>query len=227
MMGRPPSRPRFTATNALPYNDLMIATRPVYTLEDYVSIEEESGLKHEFVAGQILAMAGGTVEHGRLGANVLSVLRSAVRGTDCMALSSDVRVGHATTDFRAYPDASVVCGPPQYAARPAHTVTNPVCIVEVLSDNTASYDQGEKLLGYKSLAAVQSIVFVSQDSKSVIVHCRRGDTFEVANFGAGEPFELRCIPDPIAVDHIYIPVGGGARGVGPHPLRTERLVPAR
>lgn len=201
--GIPLSRRSFTAPSPLLYNELVLATRPVYTLEDYVSIEAESGLKHEFVAGQILAMAGGTVAHGRLGANVLSVLRSAVRGTDCMALSSDVRIGHAATDFRAYPDASVICGPPRYAARPAHTVTNPVCVVDVLSNNTASYDQGEKLLGYKSLAAVQSIVFVSQDSRSIVVHGRRGDTFEVASLGAGEQFELPGIPGPIAVDDIY------------------------
>ena len=87
--------------------------------------------------------------------------------------------------------------------RASGAVDNPVCIVEVLSENTASYDQGEKLIGYKSMSAVQAIVFVSQNSRLIVVHYRRDDSFEVARFGAGDRFELPRVSSPVAVDEVY------------------------
>ena len=87
----------------------------------------------------------------RCSAAIDRVLGNALAGTSCFVLSSDVRVGHAKTAFRVYPDASIVCGEVEYATRPPHTVTNPVCIIEVLSESTANYDQGDKLAGYKRI----------------------------------------------------------------------------
>jgi len=156
----------------------VIATRPFHTLDDYEQVEADSGVRHDFVGGVILAMAGGTVEHGRLASGVIGELRAALQGTDCMVLSSDVRIGHATQNFRAYPDASVLCGPPEYAARPANTVTNPKILVEVLSESTAAYDRGEKLEGYKAMPSVQAVLFVSQEAPVITVLRREGDRFE-------------------------------------------------
>lgn len=182
----------------------MVATRPTYTLDDYVRVEEDSGIRHEFVDGLILATAGGSVEHGRLAVNVTSLLRAAVQGSPCIALGSDVRVGHEASDFRAYPDASVVCGEPSYAGRPAHTVTNPVCIVEVLSESTAAYDQGEKLACYRSMASVRVILFVSQETRSITVHRRVESGFAEAHYGAGDTVPLPELSASIEVDGVYV-----------------------
>lgn len=182
----------------------MIATRPLYTLDDYVRVEEQNrALRHEFVGGQILAMAGGTVEHGRLAARMTVALSSALAGTGCVVLSSDVRVGHATSDFRAYPDVSVLCGPPEYAAHPAHTLTNPRILVEVLSEGTAAYDRGAKLEGYQAMPSVQAVVFVSQEARIITVVRRVGARFDSTTAGAGEVFALPGVPQDLAVDAIY------------------------
>lgn len=181
----------------------MIATRPFHTLEDYEAVEQGSDSKFEFVNGVIVAMAGGTAEHGRLSLSIGAELRSALKGSDCSAFSSDVRIGHADSSFRAYPDASVVCGEIEYAERPSHTVVNPVCIVEVLSEGTAAYDQGDKLKGYERIPSVRSIVFVSQEGRAITVHRRTADGFEEQSYGAGQSFELPGIPRAIAVDDVY------------------------
>ena len=185
------------------YDHRVIATRPFYTLDDYERVEEGSRVRHEFVGGLVLAMAGGTVEHGRLAMRFAFELSAALSGTGCMVLGSDVRVGHSTREFRAYPDASVVCGSPEYAARPAHTVTNPRILVEVLSESTAAYDRGEKLEGYKAMPSVQAVVFVSQEGPMITVLRRAGVHFEPAEYGPGDTFELPGVPAALSVDAIY------------------------
>ena len=180
----------------------MVAGRPLYTLADYAAIESGSEARFEFVEGMIVAMAGGTVEHGRVCANVVAELRRSVRNSGCMALGSDVRIGDEASDFRAYPDATVVCGEPTYAEHPSHTVTNPVCVVEVLSESTAAYDTGPKLDSYKRIASLQTIVFVSQSSRSVIVHSRANGGFRTQQFESGHTLDLPRV-GPVAVDDLY------------------------
>lgn len=181
----------------------MVATRPFYSLDDYVKVEEDSRIRHEFVRGEIFAMAGGTVEHGRIAANAVSTLRAALRGTGCITVGSDVRVGNETNDFRAYPDATVICGAPTYVPRPSHTVSNPNIVLEVLSEGTAAYDRGEKLLQYQAMPTIEAIVLVSQESRAVTVVCRTDAGFRSAQYGDGDHFALPGLPREVAVADLY------------------------
>lgn len=181
----------------------MIAARPIQTLADYATVEASSRSKFEFVRGQIVAMTGGTLEHGRLGANIIALLKGATSSTGCTVFSSDVRVGLATSDFRAYPDASVVCGPVETHDNPRHTIVNPVCVVEVLSESTAAYDQGAKLDAYKCIPSLQAVVFVSQEGPAITVHTRGEAGWDVAEYLRGKRFELPGLPGEIAVDDVY------------------------
>lgn len=183
----------------------MVASRPLYTLSDYERVEADSGIRHELVDGLILAMAGGTLEHARLAAAVVSELRGALSraGRSCMALGSDMRVGHETREFRAYPDASVLCGEPRYAGRPPHTLLNPTLVVEVLSESTAAYDQGEKLAQYQAMPSVAGIIFVSQEGREMRVHRRGQDGFHLEAYGPGETFECPGLDVTLTVDAIY------------------------
>jgi len=185
------------------YTAEVIATRPFHTLDDYVQVEEDSAIRHELVGGVIMAMAGGTVEHGRLSGNTITQLNIALRGTGCVVLSSDVRVGHAQGDFRAYPDATVLCGAPTYANKPAHTLTNPRFLVEVLSEGTAAYDRGAKLEGYQAIPSVEAVIFVSQEARAITVVRRAGERFETSQHGAGERFLLPGVAAALTVDSIY------------------------
>lgn len=141
------------------------ARHPYGTLQDYVGIEADSAIKHEFIEGRILAMAGGTVEHGRLAFAIGIALGPSLKGTGCFIASSDVRIGHEASDFRAYPDASIIYGSPTYAATPSHTVTNPKVIIEVTSDRTEAYDRGAKLEAYRApTTSTRPMPILSRDS---------------------------------------------------------------
>ena len=62
-----------------------------YTHQDYVALELSSSTKHEFLDGEIYAMAGETEEQSALAAEVLRALGNAIGDRPCRAHTSDLR----------------------------------------------------------------------------------------------------------------------------------------
>lgn len=137
-----------------------------YSEDDYFAVEASSGIKHEFYRGEIFAMAGASLAHNHLSANVLASLRVAVRPRGWSAFGSDLRIKTPGGLF-TYPDVMVVCGPTVLTRDRPDTVTNPCVIVEVLSDATRDYDRGEKFTLYQAIPTFQEHLLIEQDRVSV------------------------------------------------------------
>lgn len=140
----------------------------------YLELERRSEEKHEYLRGEVWAMAGGTPSHARIAANVIGTLIAALRGKPCGVFSSDLRVRVVETDRSTYPDVTVICGKREIAADDENAVVNPTLIVEVLSDATEASDRGEKFAHLQRLASLQEYVLVSQREQRVEVF-RRGE----------------------------------------------------
>jgi Uma2 family endonuclease len=125
-----------------------------HTIVEYVAIEEESSVRHEFANGEILAMAGGTPEHAALAAAVVTLLGGQLRGKSCRVYSSDLRLRVLETGLATYADASVVCGDISRDPNSPTHVTNPAVVVEVLSPSTEHYDRGEKREHYQRIPSL-------------------------------------------------------------------------
>ena len=82
------------------------ASRPHYSLEEYDRIEQYSGAKHEYVAGVIYAMSGGTPNHARLAANVVGAFVAQLADRPC-ALLLGIRSPHPSHHWR---DCLDLCG---------------------------------------------------------------------------------------------------------------------
>jgi Uma2 family endonuclease len=145
-----------------------------YTYAEYVAFEASSNVKHEFLDGQIYAMAGGTPEHAALATAFSGQLYAQLRGGECRAYDSDLRV-RTPSGLTTYPDVTVFCGPSERDETDPLAVTNPALIVEVLSRSTAEYDAGDKFEHYKSLSSLRQYVLVSHRERSVEVWTRGGD----------------------------------------------------
>jgi Uma2 family endonuclease len=115
-------------------------------------------------------MVGGTVAHALIQGNLVGALISRLRGTDCRAFGSDLKIEVAGSI--RYPDAFVVCTP---VARNARVVRDPVVIFEVLSDTTARVDRVTKNAEYRATASVQHYVMLEQDSQAATVFTREGE----------------------------------------------------
>lgn len=143
------------------------------SLNDYVALEESSGIKHEFFAGDAYAMTGGSPQHNLIAANVISSLRPQLRGKSCRIYTSDQRLYVKATGLYTYADASIVCGPAQFAEVPASTITNPVVIIEVLSPSTENYDRGKKSRQYRQIESLRAYLLIAQDSAHVELYVRQ------------------------------------------------------
>jgi Uma2 family endonuclease len=177
-----------------------------FTFDEYVVLEEDSGVRHEFLGGQVWAMSGGSPEHAAVIMNVGALLTGALRGKPCRTYSSDLRVRVLETGLGTYPDVTVICGHVELdpADRKGHTATNPCVLVEVLSPSTEDYDRGEKLGHYKRIASVNEILLVAHDRREVEIVRREDDgtwSREIAR--DGEVARLRSVACELPVAEIY------------------------
>jgi Uma2 family endonuclease len=174
------------------------------TYAEYLALEESSATKHEYVAGVVVAMAGGTIEHGRLVSRLTALLSAALGGRPCVVLPADVRVRIRASDRATYPDLHVVCGQVERDPDDAHAVMNPVVIVEVLSDSTAESDRGDKFADYRRLSSLREYVLVSQRERRIDVYHRDGRRWVLDEQLRGEDVTLESIDVSLAVDDIYV-----------------------
>jgi Uma2 family endonuclease len=177
-----------------------------------LSVEEMSAVRHEFVDGQIFAMAGGTPEHAALSAAVLVVLGGKLLGGRCRPYSADLRIRVLATGLATYPDAAVICGEPSRdPSSPTH-VTNPTVVVEVLSTSTEEYDRGEKREHYQQIPALREYLLVSQDRRRVEVFRRSdGGAWECRVHESGDAVELPSLSVAFTTDELYDAAGIAVR----------------
>ncbi len=142
-------------------------------VSDYLAGEKTANRKHEYVAGNVYAMAGASNAHNRIASNVTGLLHSQLRGNPCDVFNSDTKVRiRARTGMRFfYPDAMVVCD-----ANPAddHFQDHPVVIIEVISQSTRRIDMGEKKESYLQIPTLDTYILLEQSSAAAIVFQRDG-----------------------------------------------------
>lgn len=170
---------------------------------EYLAREARADAKHEYLLGDVWAMAGGTPEHGRLQASLIREIGIALAGKPWVVFTSDVRVRIDATDRTTYPDLFVVCGPRETSEDDPNAIVNPVLVVEVLSDSTELDDRGEKFAHYRHLDSLVEYVLVSQRDRHVEVFRRGAEGWLLSEARAGQTIRLRSIDAEIDVDAIY------------------------
>ncbi len=179
------------------------ARRVHYTYEQYLALEGDSPIKHEYLDGEIYALAEGSPEHAALAGAVIGLLSTPLP-PGCRVFTSDLRVRIPATGLSTYPDVTVVCGAVHRAAEDRMAAVNPVLLVEITSRSTEDYDRGEKLRHYQQLATVREVVIVSHRGPYVTVHRRDDDdSWSASEAAVGQTIELVSIAARIAVDEIY------------------------
>jgi len=184
-----------------------------YTLEDYLGVEEMSGVRHEFFDGQIFAMAGGTPEHAALSAAALVLLGSKLLGGRCRLYSADLRIRVLATGLATYPDAAVICGDVVRDPHSPSHVTNPSVIVEVLSPGTEEYARGEKREHYQQIEALREYILIAQDHRRIEVFVRTAPAeWEHHVYGSGQLVALPSLRFTFSTDELYDAAGVGRPG---------------
>lgn len=193
------------------------AAQRLYTYEEYLEIEQSTGLKHEYFQGHVLAMAGSTPEHNELGINLIFQLKLRLGSGPCKVYASDLKVSASEDGLYTYPDLAVVCGPLQRSGKDPNAVQNPVVLVEVLSDSTIHYDRVEKFEHYQKIATLRDYVLVDQHRPSVD-HLRRNpdQSWTLRTLHLADTLHLESLGVSIPIADIYAGVAlqPGTRRLG-------------
>ena len=144
------------------------------SVEEYLAGERDGTVRHEYVGGQVYAMAGASARHNRIAGNIFSRLNDHLDGEECEPFISDMKI-RVAPDLFYYPDVVVTCDDP---GGDAYYRTRPRLIIEVLSPTTERTDRHEKLSAYKACESVQEYALISQEQMRVELHRRTGDEWQ-------------------------------------------------
>jgi Uma2 family endonuclease len=184
---------------------MALPARQRFTFDEYLVLEEIAEVKHEFLGGEVWAMAGGSPEHAAIIGNVTTLLNVQLCGQRCRVHTTELRVRVKATGLGTYPDVTV-CGRLERDPddRTGHTATNPRVIVEVLSPSTEDYDRGEKLSHYQAIESLQEVVLVAHDRHEIeVVRREPGGTWSRHVYGPGQAARLTALSCDLAVAEVY------------------------
>lgn len=157
---------------------------PRLTPDQYLAWEEAQLEKYEYIDGEVYAMGGGTVNHGRIAIRLTSLFESHLDGSNCIIGNSDIKVKSVASQNYTYPDASVTCDDrdrttPKY-------ITYPCLIVEVLSEGTEAYDRGSKFRLYRQNPVLQDYLLVSSTKIEIdLYHKNETDDWVIISYQPG------------------------------------------
>ncbi len=175
---------------------------PRFTPEEYFDWEEQQLERHEYIDGEVYAMSGGTINHGRIAIKITSMLDSHLDSSACITGNSDIRINILETNDYSYPDASVTCD--ERDKTTSQYIIYPCLIVEVLSDSTEAYDRGEKFYRYRRNPVLQDYLLVSAKSIAIDLY-RKNDAGDwiILNYRAGDLIELKSINLTFPIEQVY------------------------
>lgn len=173
-------------------------------VEEYLKLEQSSQRRHEYVAGEVHAHAGGTRRHDVISGNIFASLWNAARGGPCRVHTAD-RLLRVSDDVFYYPDVMVVCPPEDEQHNDGALFEDSPClVVEVTSPTTQATDRREKLLAYKKLPGLRAYLIADQVTRHVERHWRD----ETGRWWYAEVFEEGIVPVPcpeteLTLDEVY------------------------
>ena len=168
--------------------------------EDYLQGELLAETKHEFIDGEVYAMAGASENHNLLSLNMASELKNQLKGTPCRTFMADMKVKVGALFF--YPNVMVVC---QKDDENEYYKNAPVVIVEILSKSTRRFDQTEKRLRYQKPPTLEEYVLIEQDKGEIQVFSKK-DHWQSFYYYLGDEITFSSLDVTVTVEDIYYQV---------------------
>jgi Uma2 family endonuclease len=183
------------------------AASKLFTIEEYLELEERSLTKHEYDKGKIIEMAGGTIAHNQLSGKIITQLNIAADTCDetFLVYTSDMKIWIESRDRFVYPDAVTVAQKPELYNNRRDIITNPLLIVEVTSISSETFDFHGKFHLYRTIPSFMEYLLVSQEMYHVIRQYREGpDLWRTTDyFGLNEMIPLQSMGVEISMQGIY------------------------
>lgn len=182
----------------------VIAARQMHWTEgDYLAFENHSPTKHEYLEGEIFALAGAQPLHNRVAGNAQVSLGNLARGRGGGTFNSDQRIYIPRTGLYTYADGGLA-----YGKWEIHTdgmcLLNPVLLFEVLSPSTRDYDGGAKREHYQQIPTLRQLLLIDQPARAIHHHFRlAGGEWAAQEFRTGS-IAFPEFGGELALDDIYL-----------------------
>jgi len=196
---------------------MAVHSKPYLSPGEYLAIERAAEERSEYLDGEMVAMTGGSRNHGLIVGNLLRELGSQLRDRPCEVYPTDLRVQVSHTGLYTYPDVVVVCGEPRFEDEQLDTLLNPTVILEVLSPTTESYDRGRKFEHYRTLGSLAEYLLVSQAQPRIERFLRQDDGLWLFGDAAGleSALTMPSIGCELKLAEVYAKVRFGAETASP------------
>ncbi len=174
---------------------MVAQSKPEFSPDQYLALEREASTKSEYLCGGIYAMTGGSPKHSEIASNIIMSIGPLLNCRQCHVYTRDLRIASANSTLITYPDVSIVCGEPAFHDSKKDVVTNPVVLVEVLSDSTEAYDRGKKFTYYRTIESLQDYILVSQKEPMIDLYSRETNgTWRIQSITGLEPEAAIDVP---------------------------------
>lgn len=185
----------------------MVAERvhgPLWTVEQYLEMERQSPIRHEFIEGYVYAMAGGTQRHDRIARTIMRLLEDHLGGGSCQVFSMNMKVRLANERDYVYADATVTCDPRDLANDLSDHIDAPRLVVEVLSESTEKHDRGAKFDLYRGRESFTEYMLIETERVGVEVRTRDATgLWSTTGYGASDEVYLASIDLTVPVTALY------------------------
>jgi Uma2 family endonuclease len=174
-----------------------------FTPDEYLEIERISPIKHEYLQGQIVAMAGASKAHVIITGNLCALLVNHLRGTGCISYATDMKVRLSALNLFYYPDLAVTCDDRDRLSD-EDFILHPKLIVEVLSDSTEAFDRGDKFAHYKTIPEFEEYALIHQKQILLERFQRQSDRLWIPQiYRTGEIIEFSSIGFSCPIEALY------------------------
>ena len=179
----------------------LVKLKTKISVEDYLEQEKISQVRHEYIEGEIYAMAGASDNHSRIVINLTTNLSVHLRDSKCEPFSNDIKV-RATQNVYYYSDILVSC---EENPESSYFRNQPILIIEVTSPSTKHIDRREKLLFYQQMSSVREYVIIDQHKMNVEVHRRQPNGGWITYFfnESKETVEFASVELSLPITEIY------------------------
>jgi Uma2 family endonuclease len=183
--------------------------QPRFTADEYLAWERAQPERHEYIDGEVFAMAGGEDRNATVAGNLYIAVRQHLRGGPCHAYVGEVRLHVEASNAYFYPDLMVTCDPVDATSRLAKSA--PLLVVEVLSPSTGAYDRGDKFAHYRGIPSLQEYVLIDINRRATDVYRKGMDGLWVLHPFVGEQaVELASVALTVTAAELFADLEGEA-----------------
>jgi len=171
--------------------------------EEYLDMEKDSPVKHEYIQGEILAMSGAADGHVQVSGNMHYKFKAHLRGTDCRVYMADMKVRVKKADAFFYPDVFITCDAAD--KKQNYYKDSPKLIAEVLSPSTEGYDRGSKFAFYREIESLEQYILIDPRELRVDVFTRNdANRWELVSYTGKETvIHLHSLNLEISMNELY------------------------